>query len=140
MGEEMSAANKREAMRIAIAIRKFLADFKTLSRKGVDVIAPENFPHEGIAQIVQHEEYQTAARAGRRQRKAPLYRADIAALKLVGDGADITGFELATHLREIQRKRPELITICSAMGVYKRGEHHPYLGAKLTAAGMEAIK
>jgi hypothetical protein len=46
---------------------------------------------------------------------------------------------LASTLRSIQKRVPDLIWIGDAMGRYPAGAHHPYFGAKLTAAGKTAI-
>lgn len=68
-----------------------------------------------------------------------LTAAEKKALALVGDGCDVMAPELAFTLRDIQKRHPELIWIGDAMGCYSAGAHHPYFGAKLTAAGVLAI-
>lgn len=61
------------------------------------------------------------------------------ALAAVGEGCDVINPMLAATLRAIQKRSPDLIWIGDAMGVYPAGAHHPYFGAKLTAAGKAAI-
>jgi hypothetical protein len=68
-----------------------------------------------------------------------LSASDLKNLALVDDGCDVMAPTLAVALRAIQRRRPELLWIGAAMGVYRAGVHHPYFGAKLTAAGKAAI-
>lgn len=71
----------------------------------------------------------------------PIDAADRKALALVGDGCDVTDFDLASRIRDIANSHPDLLWVGDPMGTYAKGAHHPYLGAKLTAKGKaEAAK
>ena len=60
------------------------------------------------------------------------------ALQAVAHGADVFNYSTATTLREIERHRPELVTITEPMGDYGGGAgREPYLGAIATAKGIQ---
>lgn len=70
-----------------------------------------------------------------------LTKAEAAALLLVRDGADVTGYALALTYRAIQRKAPALITIGPVEGNYGNGVGiEPYFGCIATAAGLVAAE
>jgi hypothetical protein len=68
-----------------------------------------------------------------------LTREEKRALGAVGKGCDVLSLTLALTLRDIQKRFPDLIWIGDAMGRWTVSAHHPYFGAKLTAAGEAAI-
>ena len=69
---------------------------------------------------------------------ATITRAEMVALRAVGDGADVFSPLLARTLRELTRLRPSPVTIVPAMGSDEAGVR-PYFGAILTAAGKELV-
>lgn len=62
------------------------------------------------------------------------------ALHAVKHGADVTGYQLATDLRALQKVAPELIWIGDVMGHYDVREKLPYFGAVATPADKRALK
>lgn len=57
------------------------------------------------------------------------------AMRLVKNGADVIGLDIAMELRALQKRHPELISITKRMGKYKASQQLPYFGAILTDAG-----
>jgi hypothetical protein len=79
------------------------------------------------------------ATASEPKKQIKLTKEEKRALVAVGEGCDVINPMLATTLRGIQKRSPELLWIGEAMGRYPAGAHHPYFGAKLTAAGKAAL-
>ena len=69
-----------------------------------------------------------------------LTEAELLALEQCGGGCDVLGYGMARHLRAVERKRPELIDICPAMGEYGVKDKHPYFGAISTAKGKREVE
>ena len=69
-----------------------------------------------------------------------LTEAELSALEQCGNGCDVLGYGMARHLRAVERKRPELIDICPAMGEYGVKDKHPYFGAISTAEGKREVE
>ena len=65
---------------------------------------------------------------------------ELSALEQCGNGCDVLGYGMARHLRAVERKRPELIDICPAMGEYGVKDKHPYFGAISTAKGKREVE
>jgi hypothetical protein len=63
---------------------------------------------------------------------------DLAAMRRVANGADVTSRSLAASLRRINRLYPGLVIITEPQGEYDVREAQPYLGAILTDAGRAA--
>ena len=66
-----------------------------------------------------------------------LTRIEVKALAQVSDGVDVYSPLLARTLRDVQKRFPLLLAIVSPM--HDTAGVLPYFGAKLTAAGKEAV-
>lgn len=66
-------------------------------------------------------------------------REHIEAMEAVRGGADVPDYLGAMKLREIERKRPELVSIGPIRGKYGKGERLPYFGAILTDEGIQFL-
>lgn len=65
---------------------------------------------------------------------------EILALHAVRKGADVYAYDLAKHLRSVEKKRPELVTICRAMDPPPGREQQPYFGAIATDEGQAFLR
>jgi len=61
------------------------------------------------------------------------------ALAAIKDGGDVSGYDLATILRDLDTKHPGLMEITNPRGSYGVRDRRPYFGARATKAGLEAI-
>lgn len=78
---------------------------------------------------------------GGKQRRTPLTKDEIAALRLIKNGADVHSYTLARTLRRIQQVHPELLDIGPLQMYQGDGTGRmPYFGAILTAVGKRAIR
>lgn len=64
---------------------------------------------------------------------------EIEELRGVVGGADIWGYDNAGRLRSIQRKAPDLITICQAANRPPGHMRQPYFGAITTSQGRRFL-
>lgn len=66
---------------------------------------------------------------------------EMSALRSVEGGADVYSMDLAMRLREIEKKAPELLTICEPQAYEGDGtDQMPYFGCIVTAAGKKALR
>lgn len=68
-----------------------------------------------------------------------LTRKNVQALNAVGDGVDVFSPMLARTLRDLERIKPPLLTICRPMNQHDGAGVMPFFGARLTAAGKELV-
>lgn len=66
---------------------------------------------------------------------------EVSALRKIEGGADITCYELASTLRRVEWKRPELLIITTAARRRRKvTQAEPYFGAILTEAGKQFLE
>ena len=65
--------------------------------------------------------------------------AERSALHDIAKGADVLALGVATTLRRMHDRYPELIWIGDAIGTYDVNERQPYFGAKLKDAGLRVL-
>ena len=63
----------------------------------------------------------------------------VEAMEAIRNGADVGNRVIAMRLREIERERPELISIGELQGDYDGAGRLPYFGAILTDEGIHFL-